>query len=77
MSESEIKRTIQIAARNIAVALINHDEIAMTTHVRDKGGRLVDMMDVVEKIVREQLEGSLIVGPGRDGVEDDIERARR
>lgn len=65
MSENEIKSIIHTAARNIAVALVNHDEIHIATYNRDKAGRLVDKMDVVEGIVREQLEGSLIIGPGK------------
>lgn len=78
MSENEIKSIISIAARNIAVALVNNDELVVVTMSHEKGtGRVMDVMDVVERIVKEQLEGSLIVGPGGDGTEDDIEQARR
>jgi len=78
MSENKIKGIINIAARNIAVALVNHPELAVVSMGHEKGtGRALDVMDVVEQIVREQLEGSLIVGPGGDGSEDEIERSRR
>ena len=78
MSDIEIKAVIGIAARNIAVALVNHPELVVVSMGHEKGtGRTLDVMDVVEGIVREQLEGSLIVGPGGDGSEDEIERSRR
>ena len=78
MSENEIKSVIALAARNVAVALVNHDELSVVTCAREPGThKAMDVMDVVEKIVREQLEGSLIIGPGGDGTEDEIERSRR
>lgn len=78
MSENQIKQIIATAARNVAVALINHNELWVVTCAREPGThKAMDVMDVVEQVVREQLEGSLIVGPGGDSGEDDIERLRR
>ena len=62
----------------MAVALINHNELSVVTCAREPGThKAMDVMDVVEKVVREQLEGTLVIGPGGDGGEDDTERARR
>lgn len=78
MSEGEIKRVIAVAARNVAVALVNHNELCVVSCARVPGShKAMDVLELIETVVKEQLAGSLIIGPGGDGSEDDLEQLRR
>lgn len=64
MTNAKIQKIIDVAARNIAVALIGDPGLYIATPRHDVPGSNPDIHDLIEGIVRNQLEGTMRRGEG-------------
>lgn len=64
MRNLKIQKIINVAARNIAVALVSDPGLYIAAPRRDVPGSNPDIHDLIEGIVKSQLEGTMRRGGG-------------
>lgn len=66
MSNNQIKQAIEVAARNVAMALISDPGLAVVAHTPNclPGSRPPSTHDIVEAIVKDVLYSSIVRGEG-------------